>query len=596
MNQHMRGFVHQFRPRIHGVMALAAVVCALDAGAQSPFPGQSTGGAQEQAAAPAPAQDRYMVKWTRTKAKDGDAAASAAPEVDSTPTGPRSGRLILFFVPDQERWDGVYPADAPFFEKLQPIASIALAEPDFAALERGDAVTVSDGPALRSFRGPLDGLDGPWKVQAVLDRDFTERGHLGPGNIVSAPIGVELHADGADEVRIDLTLVVEPTEPPAVAGVEWIERSSALLTRHAGREVKHRAGVVLPFGYDDLGFDRRMWPTIFVIGGFGANHLAAADAAAALRAPEARAVIPQAVWVFLDAETPWGHHGFCDSETNGPVGTALVEEFIPFLEERFRLIAEPSARIVTGHSSGGWSVLHLALTYPSVFGACFASSPDPVDFAAFQRTNLYLDASLFVTATGEETPSFRAPLGPELDRVLMTVRDEIETELAIDPSGRSGEQWAAWEAMWSPYDAKLGRPRPLCDASSGAIDPVTVEAWSKFDLARRFDRDPDAIGTLIASRVRLLCGARDSFYLNEAVARLRDRFERWRGEARARGAAEAEGPGSIELLDGLTHDSAYPAAMLRFHHGMTEHLRRHGHGEAPPLPAALDPGRERNPR
>ncbi|MEY3026576.1 MAG: hypothetical protein RLZZ238_1473, partial [Planctomycetota bacterium] len=28
MNQHMRGFVHQFRPRIHGVMALAAVVCA----------------------------------------------------------------------------------------------------------------------------------------------------------------------------------------------------------------------------------------------------------------------------------------------------------------------------------------------------------------------------------------------------------------------------------------------------------------------------------------------------------------------------------------------------------------------------------------
>jgi len=42
-----------------------------------------------------------------------------------------------------------------------------------------------------------------------------------------------------------------------------------------------------------------------------------------------------------------------------PRGEALVKEFIPYLESQFHLIAKPEARIVTGHSSGGWSSLWL---------------------------------------------------------------------------------------------------------------------------------------------------------------------------------------------------------------------------------------------
>jgi pimeloyl-ACP methyl ester carboxylesterase len=554
--------------------------------------------------APPPPKDRYFITWRipKTDAGRGDSATALSTEkaagdssAETRPAEPEAaaastpaGRLILFLVPDTPRFAGVAPAEGPFFESLQPIVSMPVAS------QVDGAVVEFDFAQAAEFRGALETLDGAWRVQAVLDTDFTERGHLGPGNLVSVPLRVELASDRADEVRLELSEVlpaVAPTpddtntadERAGQATLVWIERKSELLSRHFGREFKMRAGVVLPYGYHDLSFPRRMWPSIYVVGGFGANHLAAADAAPALQSPQARAAIPQAAWIFLDADTPWGHSGFVDSETNGPIGRALVEEFIPYLEERFRLVRATEARIVTGHSSGGWTAIHLVTTYPEVFGAAFASAPDPVDFSAFQETDLYRDHNLFVSSDGRETPSYRGVLGPSDDRVFMTVRDEVASENAIDPNGRSGCQWAAWDAMWSPFDLERAAPRPLCDAATGEIDPVTVEAWSRHDIARRFTKDPARIGRILEDRVRILCGTRDSYYLQRAVARLKAKVEAWKADARTRGAPIREGDGSIELIDGLTHDTIYAYAQIRFHQEMVAYLRARGLADAPPV-------------
>jgi hypothetical protein len=49
---------------------------------------------------PAAKRDRYLVKV-------GAASTGAAAE------GPRAGRLLVFFLPDQKRWSASDPADAP---------------------------------------------------------------------------------------------------------------------------------------------------------------------------------------------------------------------------------------------------------------------------------------------------------------------------------------------------------------------------------------------------------------------------------------------------------------------------------------------------
>jgi S-formylglutathione hydrolase FrmB len=529
-------------------------------------------------------KDRYLFRIPQLAAAaearvEAERPGASEPVPSSSPSSsPRSGRLILFFTPDTPQWAEIEPAQGPFFSRPQPTASIAVRDvkpgSELVIELGGDASMTSDLVATHD----LNTLAGRWRVQAVLDTDFTERGHAGPGNLVSEVLTVDLDPERRDE--IDGTLARElplASQPPdSIDGVEWISRRSALLSDHFGRDVPLRAGVVLPFGYHDLAFPRRMWPTIYVVGGFGGNHLDARADAAALRAPEGRGAIPQAVWVYLDADTPWGHSGFCDSDANGPIGRALVTELIPFLEQRFRLISSTDARVVTGHSSGGWTALHLALTYPETFGACFASAPDPVDFSAFQRTDLYTDGNLHTEDDGSETPSFRTILGPEDDFVRMTVRQERMTEHAIDPNGKSGQQWAAWDAMWSPLDPLRNAPRRIADPISGVIDPVTVEAWSRYDIARRFERSPSSMGPLFLERIRILCGTRDGFYLNEAVARLKAKVEGWR--ARTPDVARAlRRRGYIELVDGLDHDTLVPLARLRFHREIAAHLAEAGH-------------------
>ncbi len=98
---------------------------------------------------------------------------------------------------------------------------------------------------------------------------------------------------------------------------------------------------------------------------------------------------PEMINVYLEAQVPMGHSVFADSANNGPWGTALVKEFIPYLEKQFRMDAKPSGRFLTGHSSGGWTTLWVMVTHPDFFGGTWSTSPDPVDFRNFTGPDHY---------------------------------------------------------------------------------------------------------------------------------------------------------------------------------------------------------------
>jgi hypothetical protein len=293
------------------------------------------------------------------------------------------GRLILFFVTETGgHWQRVAPVTGPFWDRPQPIASVEVQD-----LEPGGSVTI-DGTAV-AFPTSLDSLDGPVRVQAILDVDNTERSHLeGPGNLLSDVVTTTLDAEAEDFVSLTLRRRVRLRRPSEDRdNLRWVEFRSDSLSRFYGRDVFHRAGVVLPPGYLDADAPRRQWPAMYIVPAFGGRHTGAARRARLLERPTSS--LPSTVYIVLDPESPLGHHGFVDSVNHGPRGTALVSELIPHLESKFRLVTRPEARIVTGHSSGGWSALWLQLNWPQVFGGCWARAPDPIDFSAFQMANLW---------------------------------------------------------------------------------------------------------------------------------------------------------------------------------------------------------------
>ena len=406
----------------------------------------------------------------------------------------------------------------------------------------------------------LDHLGGEFLARAVLDLGLA-RGHAAAGNPVSTitPIDFTPDRDRTFDLVVDRTL---PTvELPTASNLKWIELDSPSLTRTLGRPIRHRAGVAFPPAYFDLDAKRRFWPVIYVVPGFGGDHRSATRYAAMLRDPAMRSYLPQAVWIVLDPDDRLGHHGFADGENFGPRSTALVEEFIPWLEKRFRLVPNSKGRFVTGHSSGGWSSLWLQLQHPEIFGGCFSSAPDPVDFAAFGTVDLGTDANLFEDADSNPRACYRAPLTADRDHVMMTIPEEMAMEHALAPDFTSGEQWAAWNAMFSGRDAASGLPAAAFDLETGLIDRDVIERdWSRYDIAALLAEDPKRLAPIFRDKVRLLCGDRDSFYLDLAVERLAEAvaMERSRLES-------PEGPGYIELVPGATHGTIVPIAMQRWY-------------------------------
>ncbi|MBL9120409.1 MAG: hypothetical protein JNL80_10905 [Phycisphaerae bacterium] len=543
----------------------------------------------------APARDSYRIRFAAAAPSTPATNREAPPEAKPTPAtmpdkveavGPKgevppapamTGRMILFFIREGRRAIHADPVDAPFYFSPQPLASVEI---DALA---ADAVVIIDG-ASAAWPASVDELEGVFRVQALFRRNAASsselRGHQAPGNLISTVKEVTLHRDTTDEIELELSEAIEAEPLGEAPNLKWIEIRSDLLSTAQGHDVLMRAGVVFPKDYEVLTAKRRFWPTIYVIPGFGGDHRMAEHYASMMMTPGAEQIAPQAVYVILDPNGPLGHHGFTDGACQGPRGEALVRELIPALEERYRLVRKPEGRVVTGHSSGGWSSLWLQLNHPDVFGACFSSAPDPVDFTAFQRSNLYADENIFLDAEGRELGSFRQPLGPEDDRVLMTVREELGVEHVLGPLGDSGEQWGAWSAMFGPARPS-GRgtrlPRPAIDPVSGAIDREIIERhWSRYDIARLVTSDWPKYGPILAERVRLLCGDRDSYYLNLAVARLREKVTALKEKDIAANRMPPVGPGYIELVPRATHETIVPLTTMRWNKEMVEHLRRHG--------------------
>lgn len=383
-------------------------------------------------------------------------------------------------------------------------------EPTFARDVRdwkpGTPLVMSAGNCL-GFPHALEKLP-PGKYFAVAIMDF-DRGAASfttsPGNGYSKYVRVDIDPKSSGGVPLKVDQVYYPPKFPESETVKAFEMESKLLTAFHGKAMKMRAGVVLPRSWKTN--PEKKYPIVYESTGFGGNHFMAAA-----RTNSTNLDGLEVIHVVLDATCRLGHHVFADSANNGPVGKALVEEFIPALEKQFRGEGRPGARFVTGHSSGGWSSLWLQVTYPDFFGGCWSTAPDPVDFRDFQKVNIYADANVFRDAQGKERP-----LARNGERVLLRYQPFSDMEEIMGHGG----QLSSFEAVFSPRGAD-GKPRKLWDRKTGAIDPETAKAWQNYDIRLILEREWTVLGPKLKGKVHVYMGDQDTFFLDGAARLLRD--------------------------------------------------------------------------
>ena len=402
---------------------------------------------------------------------------------------------------------------------------------------------------VAQFPQPLAKMPpGKYYVQAVLDRDLGGQSCMSSqGNLYSKPLVVKLDPAKSGIVKLTVDQNVAPRKFEEKPRVKLVDIESKLLSEFHGKPMRLRAGVALPKSFDEN--PDKKYPVVYEIPGFGGDHFMAQ-----FMTGRTDVAGVEMIHVVLDPACRLGHHVFADSANNGPCGRALIEELIPHLEKTWRGIGRPSARFVTGHSSGGWSSLWLQIAYPDFFGGVWSTAPDPVDFRDFQMVDIYEpNTNIFTDAKGE-----KRPLARSRGKVTLYYQPFSDMEVVM---GRGGQLFS-FEAVFGPRGADR-KPRPLWDRTTGRIDAAVAEAWKKYDIRLILDNNWPTLAPKLAGKLHVYMGGEDTFYLDGATRLLQTSLKKLGSDAK------------VEIFEGRDHGTLMDGALRkRIANEMAEQFRK----------------------
>lgn len=498
---------------------------------------------------------RYIIVALLAFASAGAASAQDSPlafavTYDAAVTDSYTGRVYVMLSSNTTS----QPRFGPSWFNTEPFFAV-----DVVDWRPNDVLRFDDRDSVFAFPEKISQLtEGEYAIQAVMRRnlDSPQIGRA-EGTAYSENEIKTLKPDSNGLITLHIDKVVEPRDRAAHPAVKQliddgrlvlVRLRSDLLSAFHGRDIYQEAAVYLPKDYNEDENSLRIYPALYIIGGFGSDEFQALFMGMRGAGDQADNMIK----IGLNPLMRSGHHTFADSANNGPVGTAFVNELIPLLEAQFRIAAKPSGRYVTGISSGGWASLWLQITYPDTFGGVWSFSPDPVDFRKFQTVNLYEPgANIYHDEAGQPRP-----LGRDNGQVMLWAEPFAKMENVMGEGG----QLHSFEAVFSPRRSD-SKPMPLYDRATGAVDPKVAEAWKKYDIRLVLEQNWQTLGPKLAGKINVITGEDDTFNLEDAVKLLKESLESLGSDAR------------VEVLEGRDHGSAMSTDQLeRMHREIVKHF------------------------
>lgn len=253
--------------------------------------------------------------------------------------------------------------------------------------------------------------------------------------------------------------------------------------------------VYTPPGYDQ-GTGR--YPSVYVIQGYTGNVAMWANRSP-YRQPfveTADAVFasgqaPGCVVVFVDAWTAYGGSQFVDSPGTGAYHSYLCDEVVPWVDARYRTLADRESRAITGKSSGGFGAMITPMLRPDLFGALATHAGDSAyelsylhEFA--QATRFLRDYDHDILKWWDDfrsRPSFTKPADHCLLMTLgcsasFSAAPDGSPQLPFDP--KTGELvWAQWQRWldWDPVRMVEQHAEAVRSLRAVWIDAGTRDEW-----------------------------------------------------------------------------------------------------------------------
>jgi Putative esterase len=280
---------------------------------------------------------------------------------------------------------------------------------------------------------------------------------------------------------------------------EQVITSELLRANPLGDPCERPVWVYLPPGYDDE--PARSYPSVYVIQGY-TGYVAMWRNRSAYRQPfpeTADAVFaggqaPPAIVVYVDAWTAYGGSQFVDSPGTGRYHSYLCNEVVPWVDGRYRTLADAGHRAIMGKSSGGFGAMITPMLRPDLFGALATHAGDSLyelcyvpDFGKCVRHLRDYDADIWRWwADFRSRTSFTKEA--DMDLVMLL---GVAACFSADPDG----------TVELPFD-----PR------TGVLRPQVWQRWLDWDPVRMVPRYADRLRSLRA--IWIDAGTRDEWFLD----------------------------------------------------------------------------------
>lgn len=215
----------------------------------------------------------------------------------------------------------------------------------------------------------------------------------------------------------------------------------------------------------------------------------------------------ECVLVFPDCFTAYGGSQYLDSSATGRYQTHLVDELVPFFDDKLALVAEPAGRAVMGKSSGGYGALMTVMQRPGAFAHAASHSGD-----AFFEVSYAVEIPKFVTWLDKQGGSLKNAVSE-----FLANKDKNSVDhAAVNMLGMA--------ACYSPNPkSPVGFDLPF-ELRTGELIPAVWARWK--------EKDPVAAAAKHAASLKKLktlwfdAGKRDEFYLHLGARKLSDALKR----------------------------------------------------------------------
>ena len=409
---------------------------------------------------------------------------------------------------------------------------------DVIQLKPGQAATIDETDLGSPVESLKDIPAGEYFVQAVVnvysecirsdgkvvwmhdDQWEGQQWRNSPGNLYSVPQKVKLDPRTGGTIAITADQVIPPVEVPA--DTKYVKRfkfQSPSLTKFWGLPIYLGATVLLPRDYD---LEKMNYPVNYIQGHFSLGAPYGFNEQNDFSKQWLSDGFPRFIAVTFQHPNPYFDDSYAVNSVNvGPYGDAIMQELLPEVEKRFRIIREPWARVLSGGSTGGWEAAALQIFHPDFFGGAWIYCPDSVTFTDVEGINIYEDKNAFYKEfEWRKVPTINSRLVN--GQVVNTSEQRNRFELVNGTKGRSGEQLDIWSAVYGPLGGD-GYFLPLFDKRTGVIDPSVAQYWKEnYDLRYHLEKNWSTLGPKLIDKLFFYTGTADTYFLNNSTRELQE--------------------------------------------------------------------------